>query len=135
MISVVEFKAEDLPAICADPVDPEITLEFAERWAVECERGLSYTGMLDGSPIGMIGIIINRAGVGNVWAIFNRRILKHKKTVLRSIRVMLEEYILPAAPMRLRALAKVDFPASHILLEHLGFKRKGLYKDLYLYVR
>ena len=135
MISIVEFKTEDLPAICADPVDPEMTLEFATKWAEVCERGLTYTGMCEGKPIAMIGIIINRPGVGNVWGIFNRRIIKHKKTILRSIRVMLEEYILPAAPMRLRALAKVDFPASQRLLEHSGFERKGLRNGLYLYVR
>ena len=135
MISIVEFKASDLPAICEDPVDPEITLEFATKWAGDCERGLSYTGFCDGEPIGMIGIIINRAGVGNVWAIFNRRIIKRKKTVLRSIRVMLEEYILPTAPMKLRALVKVDFQAGQRLCEHCGFRKKGLHNGLYLYVR
>ncbi len=135
MIQVLEFKKEDLKEICADPIDETITLEFAEQWAKVCEAGLSYTAMYEGEAVGMVGIIINRPGVGNIWAMLNRKILKCKKTLLRSMKTMLEDFILPATHLKLRALSRQDFPASQRLLEHLKFVKKGTFKGYYLYVR
>ncbi len=140
MIELREFKPEHIDMLTEEAIDSEIRSysdKLRKYYAeVGYKCGVAYSGFYEDKLIGSGGILITHGNVGTVWAVFSTEARKHKKTVLRSLRVMLEDYILPETNFRkLRTLSRLGFPASQSLLKHMGFQCKGLRNNYYLYTR
>ena len=89
------------------------------------ESGLGITGRVDGKIIGCGGIDMIWDGVGEVWLLLSTYIDEHPKEGYICIKNGFEKLIKDNNLRRVEGYGRVDFPQSHILFKHLGFKVEG----------
>jgi hypothetical protein len=123
MLTFEPFKAEHADDICPYAVDDEVA-DWTEAAKINEKYGVGYTGYLDGTPVCAFGAICNKNGAGDVWFVMSRKVGMYKKTVLRSIKMMLDTHMEDSDFTRLRTASKIGFKESQRLLEFLGFKKQ-----------
>lgn len=133
------FKPEDMVNIQDVALDTTLRGDkTVEEWAVaNYYHGPCYTGYIGREVFGVAGIRIVRKSVGHVWAAFTPEFKTHLKDCLRCLRDSLNILVDDYGFKFLRTLSNKDFPGSQNLIEHLGFNRRRLIKEInqYLYVR
>lgn len=136
MISVKPFKAEDMLWVISHGIK-EIGLKAIpndemKTLAEEREKsGKCLTGWVDGEVVGVAGIDEVWPGITDVvdmWLMLtpyiDRHIVQGYKCILEGMKKLINENKL----RRVQSYGRVDFPACHILFEHLGFNVEGLAK-------
>jgi hypothetical protein len=127
MIEIKPFKADDLHIICKDALDEtahDLNCFEVQVFGVRHEQGkCSFTGWLDGKPLGCLGIDTVRPGVGHMWSVLHKDVKNHllesMKTVKRMLTVIEDTY----GFNRLRSESRIGFKGSQRFLEFLGFER------------
>jgi len=61
---------------------------------------------------------------GFLWSIISKEVSKHKKTVLKSLKIMLNCYITNNGIKKVLAETSVNLPEGGRLLQHLGFVKQ-----------
>ena len=129
-IVVKSFRAKDFDILYDNAIDgsvkgytrKEIHL-FGERYE---RSGCSFTGWLGDTPLGSLGILEVRPGIGNLWSILHKDVRKHVVSSMRAVKEMLrviegmKEYDFKV----LRSDSRIGFPESQRFLEFLGFTRQ-----------
>ena len=135
MTYIRKFSADDMVAITRDGIkelgldhlNADDVLELAQRRE---DNGQCITGIVDGKIIACGGVDLMWEGVGEVWMfvspVIDSMSLKFKARAYKIIRDGLEEIIENNNLVRCQAWGRVDFPQSHTILKHLGFKAEGL---------
>lgn len=124
MLDFVPFEKEHAEVLCHSAVDPDAMIDWDLAAENNAKYGVGYTGLLDGKPVCAFGAICNKNGAGDVWFVMSRLAGMAKKTVLRSVKLMLETHMEDSGFSRLRTISKKGFPESQRLLEFLGFVRQ-----------
>jgi len=131
MIEVKPLKAEDILFVIENGVK-EVGLKAIptdEMNALAKEReesGMCFTGWVNGEVIGVAGIDRLWEGCGNVWMMLTPLINKHVKESYICIRKGMEKLIKENKLRRIQSYGRVDFPACHILFDHLNFEVEGI---------
>jgi RimJ/RimL family protein N-acetyltransferase len=136
MLELQEFVAEDAARICPYAVDERIRNdeEYWRKWAkTNAESGPGYTAFYEGRPIGAAGIRLLDDGAGCPWLVMTREATRHKKDVIRSLRIMLRILVKDYKLKKLVTDSRKGFAASQRFLEHLGFKRTSETDNHYFY--
>ena len=124
-VEVREFVVEDGEFIVPQALD--VGVQDTEHWRQWCEvnaaAGCAFTGMMDGEILCSGGIRDAGNGRGTAWAILPAKAAKYPNQVYRTFREILRIAIDLYGFTRIRASAKVKFPASQRFLSHLGFER------------
>jgi len=100
-------------------------------------NGAAYTGYINNQPVLVTGFHRRHKNDGVLWSIISKDALKHKKTVFKSLRLMLECFISSSGITKMLAETKTCFPEANRLLEHLGFvkQRRTFNKEYDFYKR
>jgi len=135
MIKFEPFKFEDLEQMCNESVDME-AINHMPVWKKHRELitkiGVSKSGYLDGLLVCVAGMIFTKKDEVELWAIFSRKLTARKKTLLRSLKTILFDFILPVNGIKkVTILSRKGFGQSQTLLKHLGFSQCGLVRQRY----
>lgn len=122
-----KFRASDLEILMPNLIDKDTRdaePKIWQSWGEYHERfSVGYTACIDNVPIAALGIRFVRPGVGDAWAYISKEAIKHRLSLLRSIKLMLK-YILEACDFkRVRASVRLDLQGADVLAKHLGFKK------------
>jgi len=92
---------------------------------------------LDGELVCTAGMIFTGEKQCELWAVFSKKLIAHKKTLLKSLKSVLFDFVIPANDIkRITILSRIGFSKSQTLLKHLGFHQCGIIqKNYYLYER
>jgi hypothetical protein len=90
-----------------------------------CVKGLSFTALHNGRPIGCGGIRPLWSGVGEAWVIFGPDVQDHTLFLYRNTRSYMKKLAWKYKFHRIQAYCRVDFPQAFGFLEILGFKIEG----------
>jgi hypothetical protein len=131
MLDIRKFEPEDAEYICPIAVDEVLHLQL-DAWRksamANANAGPAYTGLLNGEIVTVAGVRLyyhNGKKVGWLWAAFSPKIIRHRKTLLRSLKVMLNILVEEFKIEMLYADSRIGFSASKRLLNHLGFSESG----------
>jgi len=87
--------------------------------------------LMDGDePIQIIGVQLQRPGVGEIWAVYSIYVEQHAMAVIRHLKEAEELGIKQLGLWRLSATCLVDFPPARCHLEGLGFICEGRLRSL-----
>ncbi len=139
MIEFREFKFEDLERVCKESVDIEAVTHiplWKKHEEVITKNGVARSGYLDGLLVCVAGMIFTEENQAELWAIFSTKLIARKKTLLRSLKSVLFDFVLHESGLkRITILSRKGFGQSQTLLKHLGFNRHSIMRDYYLYER
>lgn len=97
----------------------------AEKWCAEAgQGGPARSVFYKDKLILCIGIIKEREGIGQAWALYPPNVGKHHIDP-RIARDKLKEWMTEHNLWRVYATVRCDFPAGVTYIEWLGFKREG----------
>ena len=139
MIELRPFKIEDAEQVCSESID-DTAIKQMPIWKnnekLILESGIAQSGYLDNQLVFVAGMIFTKNGQAELWAIFSKKLIMHKKTLLRSLRTVLFDFVIPANNIkRITVLSRKGFSQSQTLLKHLGFNKCDVIQDYYLYER
>lgn len=143
MIIVKPFKAVDFELILPHAIDEsakDIPIDQIRARAAEYEAcSCGFTGWWDDTPLGSLGVIEVRPGVGNMWSLLHKDIRRHIVPSMRAVKEMLRvvESMTEYGFKRLRSDSRIGFPESQRFLEFLGFtkQRRNMNSTHYYYRR
>ena len=122
-LQIIPFRARHVSVIAPNVSEEMMILaECAER------TGRGYTGCLLGDPVGCAGVAIQRAGMGECWALFSPIIKTMPLSLFRAVKKGLDEIILESRLTTLYAVVEPTDKSAARFMEHLGFEMK---KHLY----
>lgn len=134
------FKIEDAEQVCKESMD-DTAIRQITFWKTHekliTESGIAQSGYLDGQLVCVAGMVFTEKGQGELWAVFSQKLIAKKKTLLRSLRTVLFDFVIPVNDIkRITVLTRKGFVQSQTLLKHLGFNPcKIIHKNYYLYER
>lgn len=97
----------------------------AEKWCAEAEEeGRSSSVIYDGKLIACAGLIKEREGVAQAWALYPPDIGNYHIDP-RTTKDRLKKLMIKHGFWRVYATVRCDFPAGASYLRYLGFKREG----------
>jgi len=127
MIEVKAFKAEDFGLIYDDAIDDQMRTYTPEQigvMGVKYENsGCAFTGWYGDIPMGCLGILEVRPGIGNMWSALNREVQNHIVISMRAVKRMLQIVDQTHDFKVLRSDSRIGFPESQRFLEFLGFTK------------
>jgi hypothetical protein len=139
MLEIRRFEIDDFKELAKNATDKTV-IEADEKTLLENavinkNYGPAFTGLYDGKPICAGGILLRKGNSGRPWLLFTKEAAAHKKTVLRSLKKILDILVETNGLKKLFTELRIGLPESQRLLEHLGFKkqRRGFNNDYYLY--
>lgn len=141
MIVFKQLDIKDVIEVAKDAIDalPRNASEQDLIKYAKCHKsnGAAFTGFIDNEPIIVTGFHRRHKNDGVLWSIISRKALKHKKTLFKSIKLMLECFIHSCGIKKMLAESKTCFPEANRLLEHLGFvkQRRTFNKEYDFYKR
>ena len=129
-INVRPFKAEDISKILADGIIEcgvkSSGNEFIKRISKEYEAdGLSMTVTLDDQIMGCGGVALFWKGVGELWAMFSRDIIKYPIETVKQTKRALQKIMDDNDLHRVQCYVRSDLTAQGFV-ETLGFKAEGV---------
>jgi hypothetical protein len=133
MIEVKPLKAEDILYVVENGVK-EIEMratpdEDIKQLAKEREEsGMCVTGWVDGEIVGVGGVDLLWANVGEVWLMLTPYINERPKEGYKCIRDGLGKLIKKCNLRRVQGSGRIGFHQAHILFKHLGFEAEGIMK-------
>ena len=120
------YKAEDGIALLETMPGGLKGYPDAEKWCKEAEEdGMAFTVLLGDKVVCSAGIIKEREGVGNAWALYPPDIGSYHIDP-RIVKDKMKELMAKNNIWRLGATARADFPAAHSYLRYLGFEKEGV---------
>jgi len=97
-----------------------------EEWCAEAEQeGLAFSVIFEGKMILCVGIVKEREGIGQAWALYPPDVGKYHIDP-RIAKDRLKELMIEYGFWRVFATVRTDFPAGVKYIEWLGFQREGL---------
>jgi hypothetical protein len=107
---------------------PEHIVYFTDDIDIQksnCIKGLSFTALYKGKPIGCAGIRPLWKGVGEAWVMFGPDVRSHTLFLYRNTRSYMKKLVWKYGFHRIQAYCRCDFPQAFGFLEILGFKMEG----------
>jgi hypothetical protein len=133
------FEIDDIKELAKNAIDKSITnvddetlLKYARYHK---DNGSAFTGLLNDRVVCAAGIHNRRANSGHLWSIFTKSAMIHKKTVFKSLKLMLDAVIKSNELKKIITESRKSFAESQRLIEHLGFEkqRHSFNDDYYFY--
>jgi len=120
-MNVVPFKAEHLLGMQLQRGQEYCAPHITEAYAKALEGVHAFTGMVDGVPIGVGGVVELWDNRALLWSFIDRRAGPHFISVHRATKMFLET--LPYR--RIEAECDCEFAAGHRWLKKLGFEMEA----------
>ena len=125
MIKIRKLQDGDIEYVKANPL--EDTVKSYPDMPIDPKT--SYTALWDGKIVGVGGISMMWAGVGELWMILSKDSKldgAHGIVAFDAIRKKIDEIIEENSIVRAQATARLDFPKGIKMLMALGFEKEGL---------
>lgn len=127
LIPFRKFRASDLEILVPNSIDKDMRdaePKIWQSWGEYYEKfSVGYTACIDNVPIAALGVRLIRPGVGNAWAYISKEAMKHRFSLLRSIKLM-QKYVFEACDFKkVRASVRLELKGADVLAKHLGFKK------------
>jgi len=100
-------------------------LDFADSLQVP---GLSFTAIHDDNIIASGGFKLLWQGVAEIWFLASNRFHDHKKTIIKLVKVKIEEVVLEHRLVRLQTAVRTDWPQAQRFAQFFGLENEGLMK-------
>jgi len=122
------FEIDDIKEIAKNAIDESVKmadektlLKYAKYHK---DNGSAFTGLLNDKIICAAGLHRRRAGSSHLWSIFTKSAIIHKKTVFKSIKLMMDCVVEAGEIKKVITESRIGFSQSQRLIEHLGFERQ-----------
>ena len=140
MLKFRSFEIEDIKELYQNAIDDIVSntsetdlLKYAE---INKNAGPAFTGLLNDKPICAAGIHLRRGKSGHLWSVLSKSASNHKKTVFKSLKLMLGIVIKQNGLRKIITESRKGFPQSQRLIEHLGFiRQRHSFRDDYYFYR
>lgn len=122
-LQIIPFRARHVTSIA-----PLVSDEMKALATMAQTQGRGFTGCILGEPVGCAGIVVQRAGMGEAWALFSPILKTMPLSLYRAVKRGMDEIVLEMHLTKLYAVVEPGDERAANFMRHLGFEMK---KHLY----